>query len=104
MLQLIAHISNNILNDPHDFITRYFGKRTSTAKHGGGRVMVWGYFAASGPGRLYVGDEFMNFASSPENPEGGCPAIPFSSCSEAQAHLGYAAGQSPKTPNKTKTE
>ncbi|KAF7641127.1 hypothetical protein LDENG_00292770 [Lucifuga dentata] len=33
-----------------------------TIKHGGGSVMVWGCFAASGPGRLAVIDGTMNSA------------------------------------------
>jgi len=33
-----------------------------TVKHGGGSVMVWGCFAASGPGRLAVIDGTMNSA------------------------------------------
>ncbi len=34
----------------------------STVKHGGGCVMVWGCFAASGPGRLAIIDGIMNSA------------------------------------------
>ncbi len=33
-----------------------------TVKHGGGNVMVWGCFAASGPGRLAIIDGTMNSA------------------------------------------
>ena len=33
-----------------------------TVKHGGGSVMVWGCFAASGPGHLAVIDGTMNSA------------------------------------------
>uniref|UniRef100_A0A9J8AH52 Transposase Tc1-like domain-containing protein n=1 Tax=Cyprinus carpio carpio TaxID=630221 RepID=A0A9J8AH52_CYPCA len=33
-----------------------------TVKHGGGSVMVWGCFAASGPGRLVISDGTMNSA------------------------------------------
>ena len=33
-----------------------------TAKHGGGSVMVWGCFAASGPGVLAIIDGIMNSA------------------------------------------
>ncbi len=33
-----------------------------TVKHGGGRVMVWGYFAALGPGWLAIIDGTMNSA------------------------------------------
>ncbi len=33
-----------------------------TVKHGGGTVMVWGCFAASGPGRLAIIDGTMNSA------------------------------------------
>uniref|UniRef100_A0A8C5PSG2 Transposase n=1 Tax=Leptobrachium leishanense TaxID=445787 RepID=A0A8C5PSG2_9ANUR len=33
---------------------------TPTVKHGGGSIMVWGCFAASGPGRIVVIDGKMN--------------------------------------------
>ncbi|KAF7670306.1 hypothetical protein LDENG_00272020 [Lucifuga dentata] len=52
--------------------SRYIWRKTNTAfqkkniiptvKHGGGSVMVWGCFAASGPGRLAVIDGTMNSA------------------------------------------
>ncbi len=43
--------------------TPHFIKRTSyQVKHGGGSVMVWGCFAASGPGRLAIIDGIMNSA------------------------------------------
>ncbi len=35
---------------------------TSGIKHGGGCVMVWGYFAASGPGQVAIIDGTMNSA------------------------------------------
>ena len=35
---------------------------TATVKHGGGSVMVWGFSAASGPGRPAVIDGTMNSA------------------------------------------
>ncbi len=60
-----------------------------TVKHGGGgSVMVWGCFAASGPGRLAIIDGTMNSALYQK---GECPSI--SLWPQAQAHLGYAAGQ-----------
>ena len=31
-----------------------------TVKHGGGSIMLWGYFAASGPGKLVVVPGIMN--------------------------------------------
>ncbi|KAI3369578.1 hypothetical protein L3Q82_024389 [Scortum barcoo] len=46
-----------------------------TVKYGGGSVMVWGCFAASGPGRLAVINGTMNSAVYQKNPEGECPAI-----------------------------
>ena len=41
----------------------YYGNSISekpTVKHGGGSVMVWGCFPASGPGQLVVIDGTMN--------------------------------------------
>ncbi len=38
-----------------------------TVKHGGGSVMVWGCFAASGPGRVVIIDGTMNSALYQEN-------------------------------------
>ncbi len=46
-----------------------------TVNHGGGSVMVWGCFAASGPGWLAIIDGTMNSALLSENPEGECPAV-----------------------------
>ena len=45
-------------------LTQHFIKKNiiPTVKHGGGSVMVWGCFAASGPGRLAVIDGTMNSA------------------------------------------
>ncbi len=53
-------------------MSRYIWRKTNTAfhkkniiptvKHGGGSVMVWGCFAASGPGRLAIIDGIMNSA------------------------------------------
>ncbi len=43
--------------------TQHFTKRTSyQVNHGGGSVMVWGCFAASGPGRLVIIDGTINSA------------------------------------------
>ncbi|KAI4879248.1 hypothetical protein NFI96_012128 [Prochilodus magdalenae] len=47
----------------------------SEKDHGGGSVMIWGCFAASGPGRLAVINGNHEFCSLPENPEGECLAI-----------------------------
>uniref|UniRef100_A0A8C2C0Y7 Tc1-like transposase DDE domain-containing protein n=1 Tax=Cyprinus carpio TaxID=7962 RepID=A0A8C2C0Y7_CYPCA len=44
-----------------------------TVKYGGGSVIVWGCFAASGPGRLAVVNGIMNSAVYQKNPEGECP-------------------------------
>ncbi len=78
----------------------YIWHKTSTAihkkniipavRHGGGSVLICGCFAASGPGRL---DNWWNqeFCTLSENPEGECPAV--SLWPQAQAHLGYTAGQ-----------
>ncbi len=46
-----------------------------TVKYGAGSVMIWGCFAASGPGRLAVINGTMNSAVYQKNPEGQCPAI-----------------------------
>ena len=53
-------------------VSRYIWRKSNTAfqkkniiptvKHGGGSVMVWGCFAASGPGQLAVIDGKMNSA------------------------------------------
>ncbi|KAK3555983.1 hypothetical protein QTP86_032846 [Hemibagrus guttatus] len=56
------------LDDPQDFwentLNTAFQKKniTPTVKYGGGSVMVWGCFAASGPGRLAVINGTMNSA------------------------------------------
>uniref|UniRef100_A0A9J8BH47 Transposase n=1 Tax=Cyprinus carpio carpio TaxID=630221 RepID=A0A9J8BH47_CYPCA len=43
--------------------TQHFIKNIiATVKHGGGSVMVWGCFAASGPVRLTIIDGIMNSA------------------------------------------
>ena len=44
-----------------------------TVKHSGGSQMVWGSFAASGPGQLAVIDGTMIFF--PENPKRECSAV-----------------------------
>ena len=82
-------------------VSRYIWCKTNTAfhkkniiptvKHGGGSVMIWGCFAASGPGRPSIIDGIMNSALLSENPEGECPAI--SLRPQAQAHLGSSATQ-----------
>ncbi len=41
-----------------------------TVKPGGGSVMVWGCFAASGSGQLAVIEGKHEFCSLPENPKG----------------------------------
>lgn len=64
-----------------------------TVKHSGGSQMVWGSFAASGPGQLAVIDGTMIFF--PENPKRECSAV--ASWPQAQAHLDYSAGQWSKT-------
>ncbi len=76
-------------------MSHYIWRKSNTAfqkkniipkvKYGGGSVMVWGCFAASGPGRLAVINGTMNYAVQkisiivqkicPKNPEGQCPAI-----------------------------
>ncbi len=67
-----------------------FHKRTSyqQSKHGGGSVMVWGCFAASGPGWLAIIDGTMNSALYQKILKENVSLWP-----QAQAHLGYAAGQ-----------
>ncbi len=90
------------LDDPQDFwentlwtdetkvelfgrcVSKYICRKSNTAfqkkniiptvKYGGdSSVMVWGWFAASGPGRL---DKWKHeFCCLPKNPEGQCPAI-----------------------------
>uniref|UniRef100_A0A8C5PHZ7 Transposase n=1 Tax=Leptobrachium leishanense TaxID=445787 RepID=A0A8C5PHZ7_9ANUR len=45
-----------------------------TVKHGGGSIMVWGCFAASGPGRIVVIDGKMNsrvYQDILDQPNGG---------------------------------
>ncbi len=74
-------------------VSRYIRHKINTAfqkkkiiptfKHGGGSVMVWGCFAASGPGWLAIIDGTMNSALYPAG----------SLWPQAQAHLGYASGQ-----------
>ncbi len=89
-LKGLSHICQNYLDYPQDFwanildwydkswtfwkvcVSRYIWHKTITAFHkknslptvkdGGGRVMVWGWFAASGPGLLAIIDGIMNSA------------------------------------------
>ncbi len=86
--RLVSHLPKNILIIPKTFgqifcgdkknwlfgrcVSRYIWRKTNTAfhkkniiptvKHGGGSVMVWGCFAASGPGHLAIIDGTMNSA------------------------------------------
>ena len=63
-----------------------------TVKYGGGSIMVWGCFAASGPEPLAVIDGKMN-SQVYQDFAGECKAI----CPpiEAQQKLGDATGQQP---------
>ncbi len=88
--RLVSHLPKNILNIPKNSgqifcglmrqklevfgrcVSLYIWRKTNTAfhkkniiptvKHGGGSVMVWGCFAASGPGWLAIIDGTMNSA------------------------------------------
>ncbi len=88
--RLVSHLPKKYLDYPQDFwanilwtdetkvelfgrcVSRYIWRKTNTAfhkkniiptvKHGGGSVMVWGCFAASGPGWLAIIDGTMNSA------------------------------------------
>lgn len=76
--------------------SRYIWSKTKTAlherniiltvSHGGETVMVWGYFAASGPGRLALIDGTMNSAHYRKILKENVQLL-------AQAYLGYAVGQ-----------
>ncbi len=79
-------------------VSRYIWHKTNTAfhknsiiqtvKHGGGSVMVWGCFAASGPGWLAIIDGTMNSSLYQKILKENVSLWP-----QAQAHLGSAAGQ-----------
>uniref|UniRef100_A0A8C5LS31 Uncharacterized protein n=1 Tax=Leptobrachium leishanense TaxID=445787 RepID=A0A8C5LS31_9ANUR len=62
-----------------------------TVKHGGGSIMVWGCFAASGPGRIVVIDGKINSRVYQDFFAGKCKTI----CppTEAPQRMGDATGQ-----------
>lgn len=75
-------------------VTQHFIENTSTGTYGGGgSVMVWGNFTASGSGPLEIIDGTRN-SGLPEQPEGEFPTITL----QPQAHLGSAAGQGSEAP------
>ena len=65
-----------------------------TVNYGGGRIMVWGCFAASGPGQLAIIDGKNEFPTLSRHYAGECKAncLPI----EAQQKLGDATGHRPK--------
>ena len=65
-----------------------------TVKYGGGSIMVWDCFAASGPGQLAIINGKTNSSLS-RHFAGECSAVCQSI--EAQQKLGDAIGQRPKT-------
>ncbi len=113
----VSHLPKKYLDYPQDFwanilwtdetkvelfgrcVSCYIWRKTNTTfnkkniiltvKHGGGSVMVWGCFAASGPGWLAIIDGTMNSALYQKIlKENVRPSV----CDLKLKHLGYAAG------------
>ena len=64
-----------------------------TVNYGGGSIMVWGCFAASGPGQLAIIDGKRNSQVYQDVLQEKAICLPI----EAQQKLGDATGQRPKT-------